>query len=197
MKIKSLTALTVVAALAAPMSLFAETRRAGRTEMEQLAAELSRVLGSGRVEVRSGGPRAAGRRAEARRSTEDDVIAAMNRERAAHGLGPLRVNERLALAAQDRVTDLFKKRYFDHVSPDGVQPFVWAQRRGYDYAIIGENLAAGYRSAGAVVDGWMRSPGHRANILGRDFDEVGVAVAPGSPVGNYGGPTYVALYASR
>lgn len=128
---------------------------------------------------------------------EDAVIAAMNRERAAHGLRPLRVNTRLSLAADDRIADLFAKHYFNHVSPDGIQPFVWAQRRGYDYSVIGENLATGYRSASGVVDGWMHSPGHRANILGRDFDEVGVAIAGGSPVGNYGGPTVVALYGSR
>jgi uncharacterized protein YkwD len=157
-----------------------------------LADELSRVLGSGRVE-------AAGRTVPAQTSSsmEDAVIAAMNRERAAHGLRPLRVNTRLSLAADDRIADLFSKKYFNHVSPDGMQPFVWAQRRGYNYSVIGENLAAGYRSATGVVDGWMHSPGHRANILGRDFDEVGVAIAGGSPVGGYGGPTVVALYGSR
>ena len=194
MKIKSLTALTVAAALVAPLSLFAETRGAGRTDIERMAADLSRVLGSDRVEVSGRASRAS---LPASASLEGAVIAAMNRERAARGLGPLRVNDRLALAAQDRIGDLFAKHYFNHVSPDGMQPFVWAQRRGYDYSIIGENLAAGYRGATAVVDGWMHSPGHRANILGRNFDEVGVAVANGSPVAGYGGPTVVALYGAQ
>jgi uncharacterized protein YkwD len=189
MKIKRLTALTVAAVLAAPMSIFAETRTPRRTDLDGLAAELTRVLGAGHVEITG--------RVASNSSTEDAVIAAMNRERAAHGLPPLRVNTRLALAAEDRVHDLFAKHYFNHVSPDGMQPFVWAERRGYDYSVIGENLAAGYRTPAAVVDGWMRSPGHRANILGRDFDEVGVAVAGGSPVANYSGPTYVAIYGSR
>ena len=191
MKTKAFISLVVAAAMAAPMSLFAETRSARRTELQGLADELSRVLGSGRVEV-------AGRTAAPQQSSmEDAVIAAMNRERAAYGLRPLRVNTRLALAADDRIADLFSKKYFNHVSPDGLQPFVWAQRRGYQYSVIGENLAAGYRSATGVVDGWMHSPGHRANILGRDFDEVGVAIAGGSPVGNYRGPTVVALYGSQ
>ena len=93
--------------------------------------------------------------------------------------------------------DLFAKHYFNHVSPDGMQPFVWAERRGYDYSAIGENLAAGYRGATSVVSGWMHSPGHRANILGPNFDEVGVAIADGSPVRNYSGPTVVAIYGTR
>jgi len=159
--------------------------------MASLAADLERALGGNRVEV-------SGRQApQASSSIEEAVIAQMNRERAAFGLRPLRVNAQLALAAEDRIHDLFAKHYFNHVSPDGMQPFVWARRRGYDYSVIGENLATGYPTATRVVDGWMHSPGHRANILGRSFDEVGVAVADGSPVGEYGGPTYVVLYGAR
>ena len=119
----------------------------------------------------------------------------MNRERAAKGLRPLRLNGTLSAAAGDRVGDMLAKRYFDHVSPDGVQPFVWAKRRGYDYRTIGENLAVGYRGT-AVVNGWMNSPGHRANILGRAFDEVGIAISDRAPVRGYTGPVVVALYAS-
>lgn len=121
------------------------------------------------------------------------IVEAMNRERAARGLRPLRVNERLSLAANDRISDMFAKSYFDHVSPDGLQPFVWAQQRGYRYRLIGENLAVGYRGT-AVVDGWMRSKGHRENILQRGFDEVGIAIANGAPERGYRGPTVVAMY---
>jgi uncharacterized protein YkwD len=130
-------------------------------------------------------------------TNEEALIAAMNRERAAYGLKPLRLNLQLALAAEDRVHDMFAQHYFNHVAPDGTQPFVWADRRGYDYKTIGENLATGYRTPAAVVDGWMHSPAHRANILGRDFDEVGIAVAGGSPVRGYSGPLYVAIYGAR
>ncbi len=121
----------------------------------------------------------------------------MNSERAAYGLQPLRLNSRLALAADDRVEDMFAKEYFNHVSPDGLQPWTWVHRRGYNYRLIGENLAVGYPSAAAVVDGWMHSPGHRANILGRGFNEVGVALGAGSPTRGYRGPTVVALYGAR
>jgi uncharacterized protein YkwD len=127
---------------------------------------------------------------------EISIISAMNRERAAYGLPPLRINVELTEAANDRIDDLFAHHYFAHVSPQGLQPFVWAERRGYDYHAMGENLATGY-SPREVVDGWMHSPDHRANILGRDFNEVGVAIAPGSPVHAEGGPTVVALYGGR
>ena len=125
------------------------------------------------------------------------VVDVMNMERAQYGLARLRVNPKLSAAAVDRINDMFRQRYFDHVSPDGLEPWTWVERRGYRYREIGENLAVGYRSADAVVDGWMHSPGHRANVLGRGYDEVGVAIAPGSPRRGYGGPTVVALYGER
>jgi len=125
------------------------------------------------------------------------VVAAMNAERAENGLQPLRINDELSLAASDRISDMFRKHYFSHVSPDGLQPWSWAERRGYDYRRIGENLAVGYPAAAEIVDGWMHSPEHRANVLSRAFDEVGVAVAPGSPTRPFRGPTVVALYGER
>ena len=125
------------------------------------------------------------------------IVDATNRERASHGLQPLRINSKLSAAATDRIRDMFEQRYFDHVAPDGTQPFTWADQRGYRYSLIGENLAVGYRSANAVVDGWMHSPGHRRNILTSGFDEIGIGVAPGAPTQGYGGPTVVAIYASR
>jgi uncharacterized protein YkwD len=127
----------------------------------------------------------------------EEIVAAMNRERAAYGLRPLRLNPRLSRAAEDRVDDMLAKRYFAHVSPDGVQPFTWVRQRGYRYRVIGENLALGYPSAQRIVGGWMRSPGHRENILGRSFNEVGIAVANQSPRRGYRGPLVVAMYGAR
>jgi len=121
----------------------------------------------------------------------------MNRQRSAHGLRPLRLDSRLSLAARDRANDMFEKHYFNHVSPDGIDPFSWALRRGYRYSLIGENLALGYRGSGPIVDGWMHSPGHRENILTGEFDEVGIAIGDGSPTRGYRGPLVVALYAVR
>lgn len=178
-----LTAVALIAMLAAPVSAFAENRSRQRTDMHQLAQDLERALG--KKQVAQAGLDA------------DSLVAAMNRERAARGLGPLRINARLAQAAGDRVNDMFAKHYFDHVAPDGLDPFTWVDRRGYAYRLIGENLAIGYRTSGTVVDGWMHSPGHRAKILGSGFDEVGVAFVDGSPVRGYRAPLVVALYGTR
>ncbi len=202
MPFQRLTTLAVVLALATPVSLFSETRSHQRTDMRALAADLERALGRAHVEVNGRPVRQAEARPTSARptsvsSSQEAVVNAMNRERAYYGLPALRINERLALAAGDRMDDMFAKHYFNHVSPDGIVPWSWVQKRGYDYRQIGENLAVGYPSANAVVSGWMHSPGHRANVLGRGYDEVGVAIAAGSPQRGYGGPTVVALYGER
>lgn len=188
-KWKALGATLIVMAMMFPPALPAQS------DLESLARDLERVLGKGRVEVRSTTPHATSARVTS--LSDRALVAAMNRRRVAAGLPPLQLNSRLSLAAGDRIGDMFSKRYFAHVAPDGTQPFVWVAQRGYRYRAIGENLAVGYRSADAVVDGWMRSPGHRQNILGSGFDEIGVAIANGSPTRRYTGPTVVALYASR
>jgi uncharacterized protein YkwD len=195
-----LTSSLVLLAILLSTSAFAENRSRGRTDLEKLAAELEARLGPGSVVVERRAPSAPARSNTARSSTaptaQNAILAAMNRERATRGLGPLRMNEQLSRAAGDRVKDMFAKRYFAHVAPDGLEPFVWAQQRGYRYRIIGENLALGFRGT-AVVDGWMRSPGHRDNILQRKFDEVGIAVADGTPQRGYRGPLVVAMYGAR
>ena len=127
----------------------------------------------------------------------DAVVQAMNRERIAYGLRPLRISDRLSLAAQDRIYDMFSKHYFNHVAPDGTPPWKWVSHRGYDYRELAENLAIGYKTPGGIVDGWMNSPGHRANVLGEHFHDVGVAIAPGSPTRRFDGPTVVALYGEK
>ncbi|HVS33449.1 MAG TPA: CAP domain-containing protein [Thermoanaerobaculia bacterium] len=202
-RLKRFSAFVLVATLAAPLSLSAENRTPRRSSLADLARELESVLGRGSVEV------SRSRTTTAKRAGEDTraplppsydslsaaaIVAATNRERAAHGLAPLRLNSKLSLAAGDRITDMFHQRYFDHVAPDGTQPFVWARRRGYSYSLIGENLAVGYPTAQRVVTGWMNSPGHRQNILQRGFDEVGIAVSSGAPLRGYSGPTIVAMY---
>src|SRR5688572_24694204 len=189
-KLQQLIASAVVAMLLLPASAFAENRSRGRTDLEKLAAELEARLGRGSVVIERSG-RTNGKPASSvvrlpESGSYSAILDAMNRERAARGLHPLRINEKLSLAANDRIGDMFAKRYFDHVAPDGLQPFVWATQRGYRYRIIGENLAVGFRGT-AVVDGWMRSKGHRENILQRSFDEVGIAIADGSPQRGYRG----------
>ncbi len=182
-------AIVALVALSITPSTIAENRTPGRTDIQLLTAELERKLGPGSVSI----SRVVRTQSVVADHATQAIVAAMNRERTSRGLHPLRLNDRLSLAAGDRMSDMFAKNYFAHVSPDGLPPSAWAQQRGYRYWLIGENLAAGYRGA-AVVDGWMRSPKHRENILQRSFDEVGIAIADGAPRRGYRGPTVVALY---
>lgn len=190
------TAFAVALAIVFPLSLSADSRSRGRTDLEKLAAELEARLGRGSV-VLERTPVDPTPTAASRSSYAEAIVHAMNRERAARGLGPLRLEERLSLAAQDRVADMLSKHYFDHVSPEGISPFEWVRKRGYKYNLIGENLALGYRSSHSVVSGWMKSPGHRDNILKSGFDEVGIAFSDTSPMRGYGAPLVVALYGRR
>src|SRR5688500_1407841 len=191
-----LTAFAALLTLVLASSTFAENRSRGRTDLERLAAELEARLGPGSVRIERVERRPSQRTAGVPTREADSRLTSLNalsRERAERGLGPLRLNDRLSLAATDRIGDMFAKHYFAHVSPDGIQPFVWAKQRGYRYRLIGENLAVGFRGT-AVVDGWMRSRGHRENILQRGFEEVGIAIADGAPQRGYRGPTVVAMY---
>lgn len=122
------------------------------------------------------------------------ILSATNAVRAEHGLKPLRLDDRLTRAAEDRIRDMYAKRYFDHYAPDGTEPFVWFTREHYDYVDAGENLAKAYNSGRDIVADWMQSPAHRSNVLGEHYEDIGIAIAPGTPFGDPVGATVVALY---
>lgn len=203
MSFQRIIALSLAVTLAAPQSAFAENRRLSETELRQMASELAAAIGRAHATHTAREPRPEPRGAQRSSRVSDrshamsteSVLASMNRERRARGLETLRFDERLNAAAFDRARDMFEQGYFDHVAPDGTEPFVWARDRNYRYATIGENLAEGYVDARGVVRGWMNSPGHRANLLGRDYKDVGVAIVRGSPTGRTNGYTVIALYA--
>ncbi len=110
------------------------------------------------------------------------VIALTNRERAlnlgdGHSLAESSI---LDQAASYRLQDMFAKQYFAHESPDGLKMGYFLEKAGYDSLASGENLAEGDFSGDPdLVEGWMNSPGHRANILNATYDEIGVAVGRG------------------
>lgn len=96
------------------------------------------------------------------------------------GLPALIENQTLNRNAQIKVDDMFAKQYFEHESPTGVGPGDLAKMVGYEFVIVGENLALGdFDSDKALVEAWMNSPGHRANILNVHYQEIGVAVKKG------------------
>lgn len=112
--------------------------------------------------------------------TQTGVIVETNRERTARGIPALSENQKLDAAAEAKVIDMFAKQYFEHVSPSGVGVDTLADRVGYAYVTVGENLALGnFADDQALVTAWMNSPGHRANILNTHFSEIGVAVRKG------------------
>ncbi|MFG2002689.1 CAP domain-containing protein [Spirillospora sp. NPDC048911] len=113
---------------------------------------------------------------------EATVVSLTNKERAKAGCGALRTDRRLATAAERHSADMAAHDYFDHTSRNGDSP--WKRMEDAGYTSPGaENIAKGYGTAAAVVEGWMKSPGHRANILNCKLRAIGVGMVAGS-----GGP---------
>ncbi|MFI9310830.1 CAP domain-containing protein [Streptomyces triculaminicus] len=115
----------------------------------------------------------------------DEVLALTNAERAAAGLPPLAADPRLAAAARDHSTDMVRRDFYSHTTPEGREPWDRARAAGAAHRAIGENIACGQRTPAEVVRGWMNSPGHRANILTPGFSHLGVGYAPGGRAGTY------------
>lgn len=107
-------------------------------------------------------------------SLEAQVVTLVNQQRAAYGLGALTLNGKLSDGARLKAQDLQKNRYFDHNSPTYGSPFDMMRSLGISYGSAGENIAMGFSSAEAVVNAWMNSPSHRANILDARFTQMGV-----------------------
>lgn len=112
--------------------------------------------------------------------THSGVITWTNVQREGNGLKPLAENPNLNVAAELKVQDMFAKQYFAHEGPDGKGAGDWVKIAGYEFIAVGENLALGnFGDDQALVQAWMASPGHRANILNGKFTEIGVAVSKG------------------
>ena len=88
-------------------------------------------------------------------------------------------NDKLTLAADGHSQDMAAKNYFSHTSADGRTLADRVNAAGYAWSSLGENIAAGYPGINAVMDGWIASPGHCANLMSAGFAEVGVACVPG------------------
>jgi len=110
------------------------------------------------------------------------IISETNLQRQENGKLPaLKENTKLDEAAAAKANDMFLNQYFEHESPAGVDPGKLVQNHGYNYIIAGENLILGnFSSEKEVVQDWMNSPGHRANILNNRYAEIGVAVIKGT-----------------
>lgn len=108
------------------------------------------------------------------------VVNLTNEERAEEAAQPLVRNSLLDEAARLKAEHMAKNSYFAHYSPDGVSPWHWFDQVNYTYAHAGENLAIHFTDSSAVVDAWMESPSHRANIVNNTYTEIGVGTAKGT-----------------
>lgn len=109
--------------------------------------------------------------------TRSALVVLTNDVRKTQGLAPLSENSLLARAAQDKAQDLVTKGYFAHQSPDGKTPWYWFKKAGYAYTYAGENLAKDFIDSDKIVEAWLASPLHRANILNSNYRDIGIAVA--------------------
>ena len=102
------------------------------------------------------------------------VLELTNQERSKAGLEPLKLNTKLTQTAEEHSDSMAADDFFSHTGVDGSSVGDRASNNGYQYSIVGENIAAGYSTAQQVVTGWMNSPGHRANILNSNYTEIGI-----------------------
>ncbi|WP_017185143.1 CAP domain-containing protein [Alkalibacillus haloalkaliphilus] len=105
---------------------------------------------------------------------EKEVHALVNEEREKEGLEPVEFSEEASVVAREKSRDMAVNNYFDHQSPTYGSPFDMMDEFGLQYMAAGENIAMGQRSPEQVMDGWMNSDGHRANILSDSFTHLGV-----------------------
>ena len=103
----------------------------------------------------------------------------VNEAREDSGLKPLEISADLSGKARVKAQDMKKNNYFSHTSPTYGSPFAMMQSLGITYRSAAENIAMGYRTAEAVVQAWMNSPSHRANILSTRYDTMGIGFSDG------------------
>ena len=126
------------------------------------------------------------RTSEQQISTEmQQVLNLVNQERNKQGLKSLQFDDKLNYVATIKAKDMRDNNYFDHNSRTYGTPFDMMQQFGVHYSYAGENIAAGQRSAEQVMNDWMNSSGHRANILNKNYTHLGVGFVKGGSYGTY------------
>lgn len=118
-------------------------------------------------------------------SYAQNILDLVNAERKKQGIPALELSNKLDNLAVMKAKDMVNKGYFDHTSPTYGSPFNMLQTYGVTYQSAGENIAAGQRTPQEVMNAWMNSSGHRANILNRNYTQLGVGKATGGSYGVY------------
>ncbi|MEX0918235.1 MAG: CAP domain-containing protein [Candidatus Paceibacterota bacterium] len=107
------------------------------------------------------------------------IVTETNKEREQSSLTPLVRSSTLDEAAALKAAHMAENEYFAHFSPDGTSPWHWFDESGYEFVHAGENLAVYFTDSSEIVDAWMGSPTHRANILDHKYQEIGIGIAQG------------------
>jgi uncharacterized protein YkwD len=115
---------------------------------------------------------------------DNELLTLTNAERQKYNLAPLTLSSQLGQAAQGHADDMANNNYFSHTGLNGSSVSDRVRATGYSYRSVGENIAAGQRTPSEVVQGWMNSPGHRANILNSGYTQIGFGYS------NQGSSTY-------
>ena len=118
-------------------------------------------------------------------SMEKQVASLTNSERKAKGLSALTLDNQLSKLARLKAEDMAKKGYFSHTSPTYGSAFDMMNKYGVSYRTAGENIAKGQKTAESVMNGWMNSSDHRANILSSAYTNIGVGYAKDSRGNTY------------
>lgn len=105
------------------------------------------------------------------------LLSETNQKRTSSGVSSLALSNKLAQAAQTKAEDMVTRDYWAHTTPEGKAPWTFIEASGYDYQKAGENLAYGFASSKDTVAGWMNSPTHKANLMDKDYTEVGFGYA--------------------
>lgn len=111
---------------------------------------------------------------------QKEVLRLVNVERSKRGLNELTLNTELSKVATLKSQDMINKNYFSHTSPTYGSPFDMMKKFNISYKTAGENIAMGQKTPAQVVEAWMNSEGHRANILNKNHTDLGVGVAKDS-----------------
>lgn len=149
---------------------------------EDVPQSISETISNIEEKISEPGPLVAKVQEDETALTRAGVISLTNEQRRLNGgLRALAENSELNAAAEIRLKDMFEKQYFAHEYPGGIDVAAAAKTSGYEYVMVGENIALGnFGDDAGLVQAWMDSPGHRANIVNTSYTEIGVAVAEGT-----------------
>lgn len=127
--------------------------------------------------------------------TKSSLVNYVNQTRQSLGLGVLTDSPKLDEAAKLKAEDMVLNQYFAHTSPNGITPWFWFTKAGYNYKYAGENLAIGFYESEEVYNAWLNSPDHKANLLNPNYKEIGTGIATG--YGNNNAIVVVQLFGSQ